>query len=322
MALRALILAAGLGTRLRPLTSVRAKAAVPVNGVPLVRRVMSWLVSEGVTDLVINLHHRPRSIAAVVGDGQDGGARVRYSWENPVLGSAGGPRHALPLLTDRAGGRTGTESFVIVNGDTLTELPIGGLMDTHEKCGARVTMSLIPNPRPDVYGGVRVEDGWITGFTRPGSERSYHFIGVQAARPDAFGDLEDGVPLESVNWLYPRLMKESPTSVAAFIVDAPFSDIGTPAVYLQTSLDLAAREGDHLVSASGTDIHQSAVLVRTTVWDGAAIGENAVLEDCIVCDGVRVAPGSSYSRCALVPFGGQALASDEWREGDLLIRRF
>lgn len=322
MALRALILAAGLGTRLRPLTSVRAKAAVPVNGVPLVRRVMSWLVSEGVTDLVINLHHHPRSIAAVVGDGRDGGARVRYSWENPVLGSAGGPRHALPLLTDRAGGRTGTESFVIVNGDTLTELPIGGLMDTHERCGARVTMSLIPNPRPDMYGGVLVEDGWITGFTRPGSERSYHFIGVQAARPDAFADLEDGVPWESVNWLYPRFIKESPKSVAAFIVDAPFSDIGTPADYLQTSLDLAAREGDHLISSFGTDIHQSAVVVRTPVWDGAAIGENAVLEDCIVCDGVRVAPGSRYSRCALVPFDGQALAAEEWREGDLLIRRF
>jgi NDP-sugar pyrophosphorylase family protein len=183
-------------------------------------------------------------------------------------------------------------------------------------------MSLIPNPRPDVYGGVLVEDGWITGFTRPGSERSYHFIGVQAARPDAFADLEDGVPWESVNRLYPRFIKDSPKSVAAFIVDAPFRDIGTPADYLQTSLDLAAGEGDHLISSFGTDIHRSAVLVRTPVWDGAAIGENAVLEDCIVCDGVRVAPGSRYSRCALVPFGGQALEADEWREGDLLIRRF
>jgi NDP-sugar pyrophosphorylase family protein len=322
MALRALILAAGLGTRLRPLTSVRAKAAVPVNGVPLVRRVMSWLVSEGVVDLVINLHHRPQSIAAAVGDGRDAGARVRYSWENPVLGSAGGPRHALPLLTDRAGGRSGTESFVIVNGDTLTELSIAGLMETHDRCGARVTMSLIPNPRPDMYGGVRVEDGWITGFTRAGTERSYHFIGVQAARPDAFAGLEDGVPSESVNWLYPRLIKESRTSVAAFIVDAPFSDIGTPADYLQTSLALAAREGDHLVSSMGTDIHPSAVLARTTVWDGAAIGENAVLDDCIVCDGARIPPGSRYGRCALVPFAGLPLASDEWRDGDLLVRRF
>jgi len=322
MALRALILAAGLGTRLRPLTSVRAKAAVPVNGRSLVCRVMSWLVSEGVTDLVINLHHRPASIAAVVGDGRDRGARVRYSWENPVLGSAGGPRHALPLLTDAAGGRPGGESFVLVNGDTLTELSVPGLMEAHDRRGARVTMALIPNPRPDVYGGVRVEDGWITGFTRAGSERSYHFIGVQAARPDAFADLEDGVPSESVNWLYPRLIKESPKSIAAFVVDAPFSDIGTPADYLQTSLDLAAREGNHLVSSRGTAFHPSAVLTRTAVWDDVAIGENALLEDCIVCDGVRIAPGSRYRRCALVPFGGQALAPDERRDGDLLIRQF
>jgi NDP-sugar pyrophosphorylase family protein len=319
--LRALILAAGLGTRLRPLTSVRAKAAVPVNGIPLVRRVMSWLVSEGVTDQVINLHHRPASIAASVGDGVDLGARVRYSWENPVLGSAGGPRHALPLLTDRI--NPGDDAFVIVNGDTLTDLRLPALMDRHLGSGARVTMALIPNPRPEFYGGVRVDDGWITGFTRPGTgETSYHFIGVQAAHPSAFSELEDGVPAESVNWLYPRLIRETPRSVAACIVGAPFSDIGTPADYLQASLRLAADEGDRLVSRAGTDIHPSATLNRTAVWDDVQIGAGTVLNDCIVCDGVRVSAGSRYERCALVPFTGQPIHSDERREGDLVVRRY
>ena len=97
---RALVLAAGLGTRLQPLTLARAKAAAPVDGEPLARRTIRWLVGHGVRDLVLNLHHKPESIAAVVGDGADLGARVRYSWESPVLGSAGGPRHALPLLLD------------------------------------------------------------------------------------------------------------------------------------------------------------------------------------------------------------------------------
>jgi NDP-sugar pyrophosphorylase family protein len=319
--LRALILAAGLGTRLRPLTSVRAKAAVPVNGRPLVRRVMSWLVSEGVTDQVINLHHRPASIAASVGDGSDLGARVRYSWENPVLGSAGGPRHALPLLTDR--NNPGDDAFVIVNGDTLTDVRIPALMDRHLGSGARVTMALIPNPRPQFYGGVRVDDGWITGFTRPGAgEPSYHFIGVQAADPSAFSELEDGVPAESVNWLYPRLIRDAPRSVAACIVDAPFNDIGTPDDYLQTSLGLAAHEGDCLVSRAGTDIHPSATLNRTAVWDNVQIGADTVLNDCIVCDGVRVSAGSRYERCALVPFTGQPIHSDERREGDLVVRRY
>ena len=319
--MRALILAAGLGTRLRPLTSVRAKGAVPVNGIPLVRRVMAWLVSEGVTDQVINLHHRPASIAAVVGDGRDLDARVRYSWENPVLGSAGGPRHALPLLTD--GNDPGEDAFVIVNGDTLTDLRVPALMDRHLRSGARVTMALIPNPRPEFYGGVRVEDGWITGFTRPGAgHTSYHFIGVQAAHAAAFADLEDGVPAESVNWLYPRLIQASPCSVAAHIVDAPFSDIGTPADYLQTSLGLAAEEGDALISRAGTEIHPSARLNRTAVWDNVAIGPDTVLNDCIVCDGARVGAGLRYERCALVPFAGQPIHSDERREGNLVIRRY
>lgn len=319
--MRALILAAGLGTRLRPLTSVRAKAAVPVNGIPLVRRVMSWLVSEGVTEQVINLHHRPASIAGVIGDGRDLGACVRYSWEDPVLGSAGGPRHALPLLTDRKA--PDDDAFVIVNGDTLTDVRVGALMDRHLRSGARITMALIPNPRPEFYGGVRVEDGWIAGFTRPGAgERSYHFIGVQAADSAAFSDLEDGVPAESVNWLYPRLIRQSPRSLAAYIVDAPFSDIGTPADYLQTSVALAAGEGDRLVSRTGTEIHPTARLNRTAVWDNVQIGADTVLNDCIVCDGARVSAGLRYERCALVPFAGQPIHPDERREGDLVVRRY
>ena len=119
--LRALILTAGLGTRLRPLTSVRAKAAVPVNGEPLVRRVISWLVVRRHRDLVLNLHHRPASIAAARRRRRATSARACATrGRHPVLGSAGGPRHALPLL-DRTAARRADGSFLIVNGDTLTD---------------------------------------------------------------------------------------------------------------------------------------------------------------------------------------------------------
>src|SRR5215210_2096536 len=91
----ALVLTAGLGTRLRPLTLVRAKPAIPLAGEPLVRRIVRRLVESGVTELMLNLHYRPETVAAVLGDGSDLGARVRYSWEQPrLLGSAGGPRLA------------------------------------------------------------------------------------------------------------------------------------------------------------------------------------------------------------------------------------
>ncbi len=69
-----------------------------MDGEPLARRTIAGWSAHGVRDLVLNLHHKPETITAAVGDGSDLGARVRYSWESPVLGSAGGPRHALPLL--------------------------------------------------------------------------------------------------------------------------------------------------------------------------------------------------------------------------------
>src|SRR4051812_45986686 len=171
--MRALVLTAGLGTRLQPLTLARAKAAALVDGEPLARRTIRWLVSQGIDDLVLNLHHKPETITAAVGDGADLGARVRYSWESPVLGSAGGPRHGLPLLLDGSAART----FVLVKGDTLTDVDLERMIDQHRRSGALVTMALIPNPRPDKYGGVRLDDRHgVVGFTRRGdTEPTFHF---------------------------------------------------------------------------------------------------------------------------------------------------
>ena len=318
--MRALILAAGLGTRLRPLTSVRAKAAVPVNGLPLVVRVISWLVTEGLDDLVVNLHHHPASIARLVGEGRELGARVRYSWEQPVLGSAGGPRRALPLLVDDP---SADGSFLMVNGDTLTEPFADPVRGGTPRLGCARHDGA---DRESATGRVRRCEGRGRvgrGFTRAGSgEPSYHFIGVQAARARTFLALEDGVPAESVMGLYPRLLRENPRSILGYVVDAPFSDIGTPADYLQTSLRLADAEGDRLVGNRGISIDPTARVERSAVWDDVTIGKNCTIEECIVCDGVQVPAGSSYRRTALVPYAGHPVQQDERVEGGLLLRMF
>ena len=309
---RALVLTAGLGTRLRPLTYVRAKAAVPINGETLVARVIRFLVRAGLHDLVLNLHHHPATIAAVVGDGAQYGARVRYSWEQPVLGSAGGPRHALPLLADGENG-----DFLIVNGDTLTNLDLGSLFARHRESGAQITMALIENPRPDWYGGVDVSpDGWVTGFSRGGR---YHFIGLQVAAPGAFAGIAEGAFAESVNMLYPCLMRANPRAIAAHVSAASFLDIGTPRDCLDTSLSLAEREGPHLVGARSM-IHPSARVARTAVWDDVAIGAGATLLDCIVADGARIPAGARFERCAIVPAGNRPPAAGERLEGNLLVK--
>ena len=320
--MRALILAAGLGTRLRPLTSVRAKAAIPVNGEPLIRRIARNLAAHEFTDLVVNLHHQPATIARLMGDGADLGVRLRYSWEQPVLGSAGGPRHALPLLVD--GDDDPRARFLLVNGDTLTDADLRALVRAHEDASdAAVTMALIPNPRPDKYGGVTVEGNRVTGFTRAGmSERNYHFIGVQVAEARAFAGLADGRPSESVNHVYPKMLVEDPRSICAFISDASFQDIGTPADYLRTSLDLAAREGDHLAAGKGVRVDSSATLTDTLVWDDVILEAGVRLEASIVCDGARVPRNARYQRCVILPAEGLTPASGERLEHGLLIAPF
>lgn len=311
--LRGLVLTAGLGTRLQPLTHARAKAAAAVDGEPLARRTIRWLAGHGVRDLVLNLHHKPESIAAVVGDGADLGARVRYSWESPVLGSAGGPRHALPLLLDGLGaGAAGT--FVLVNGDTITDVDLAAMAAQHHGTGALVTMALIPNPRPEKYGGVRLDgDHAVTAFTprratgRPAPSASphaeeFHFIGPQMVEPEVFMALEDGVPAESVLSVYPSLMAARPGSVRGFVSRAAFQDIGTPADLLQTSLDLAAADGRPDCPRWGRNarVAESARVARCVLWDDVTVGPGAELTECVVADGVVIPAGARFERCAIV----------------------
>jgi NDP-sugar pyrophosphorylase family protein len=314
----ALVLTAGLATRLRPLSLVRAKAALPVAGEPLVRRILAQLSNARVTDVVLNLHHLPETITGVVGDGEEFGLRVRYSWENPVLGSAGGVRRAIPLLRNYADGSG--SAFLVVNGDTLTDVGLEELAHVHHESGALVTLAVVPNTRPDKYGGVLVQKGGsiVTGFVGPGSsEPSHHFIGVQAADAIAFESVPEGVPYESIGALYPALMRSRPNSVRVFHCEAEFHDIGTPADYLETSLLFASRGLGNLSAGAGSRVDPSAQIERSILWDNVSVEAGARLLECVVTDGVRVPADTSWHGVTLRAAG--ELAPTERRIDGLAV---
>jgi NDP-sugar pyrophosphorylase family protein len=289
----ALVLTAGLGTRLRPLTDVRAKPAIPVAGVPMIRRIVAWLVSQGVDDLVLNLHHRPETLTAVLGDGRDLHARVRYSWEVPrILGSAGGPRLARSVV--------GAGTFLIVNGDTLTDVDLGQLADVHAASGALVTLALIPNREFLRYGGVEVDaQGRVTGFVRrgPAAEGSHHYVGVQMVDGRVFDAVAPGAVASTIGGIYDALILSQPDRVRAFVSDAAFSDVGTPGDYWRTSQAVAAAERAEGSNAGrGAQIDASARLTQSILWDDVEVGAGVQLDECIVTDGVQVAPGATHRR--------------------------
>jgi NDP-sugar pyrophosphorylase family protein len=287
--LPALILAAGLATRLQPLSSVRAKAALPVAGEALIARILRRLHAAGIRRVVINLHHLASSITAIVGDGSAFGLAVRYSWEPEVLGSAGGPARAIPLLE--------SDRFLIVNGDTLTDIDLPALVARHVDTNAQVTMAVVDgDPR---YNGVIADDaGVVHGFGR--SDGASHFIGIQAVNAAVFAGIDPDAPSETVHGFYPAIIASRPGAIRTFHVRDEFFDIGSPGGYLATARTLAAREQRPLDRGDGCVVADDARVSETILWDRVRIGARAELSECVVADDVVVPPDAKYSRHSLV----------------------
>jgi mannose-1-phosphate guanylyltransferase len=285
---------------------VRAKPAVPLAGQPLIARILRYAARYGVRECVLNLHHLPQTITSVVGDGTDFDVAVRYSWESPrVLGSAGGPRKALPLL--------GNADFFIVNGDTLCEVDLHALATQHLDSRALVTMAVVVNHWPERYGGVVTDSrGIVYGFVPRGSPAArYHFVGVQMVHPSVFEALPDNEPAESVAGVYRTLIADKPGSVRAFLTTGDFHDVGTPADYLEAALSIGLAEGRPSAQiGERAAVDRSARITDSILWDDVEVGPGAVLDRCIVADGVHIPAGRSFRNCAIIQSGGDIVVAD------------
>lgn len=183
---RAMILAAGYGTRLGQLTQIRPKPMLPICGAPLVRWSILWLRAQGVREFVINLHHLGEQIAAELGDGSALGVDIAYSHEQGlILGTGGGLRHARALLDD------GQDTpILVVNGKILVDLELGPLLAAHRQRQAEATMVLRPDAE-GIWGGSLAadpSDGTLATFlgdTRPGASAgpAMMFTGIHLMQP-------------------------------------------------------------------------------------------------------------------------------------------
>lgn len=302
--MKAMILAAGFGTRLFPLTIDRTKPAIPFLGKPLVGYVAEYVAQFGFKDIVVNLHHQPDSVIEALGDGSDYGVHIDYTREEPkILGTAGALDNARHLLED--------DTFLIVNGKIITDIDISEAIETHKRSGAIATMVLKTNTKRERFTMVSVEDGFVTGFgemAMPLTEGEIRdteheiftplmFTGIHILEPRVFDYIPRGIYSDIVPTFYnPAIAKGE--KIAAHVTDANWFELSTIPRYLDISLAMMGEanvcKGENCVIAETASVRDS------VIWDDVRIADGAQLYRTIIADNVSIEPGEHFENAAIV----------------------
>lgn len=299
-----MILAAGFGTRLFPLTIDRTKPAIPFLGKPLVGYVAEYLARYGFKDVVVNLHHQPQSVISALGDGSEFGVKINYTFEEPaILGTAGAIDNAREYLDD------GT--FLIANGKIITDIDIAAAVRTHKDSGALATMVLKPNTKREKFTIVETDDGFVTGFggfALPFTEEEIRdtdheiftplmFTGIHIFEPRVFDYIPRGIYSDIVPVFY-RPALAAGEKIAAHITDAKWFELSTIPRYLDISL--AMMDAGDMFVGQNSIVSELSTVRDSVLWDGIYVGDEASLYRTIVADGVRIEPGEHFENAAIV----------------------
>lgn len=243
--MRAMILAAGLGTRLRPLTDTLPKPLLPVAGTTLIQWNLFLLRRHGITEVIINLHHLGHLIEKELGDGLRLGMQISYSREPVILGTGGGIKQAEPFFKG--------EPFLVLNGDTLLELDLGAVIRFHEERNALATMVLREDPDVDRWGVVEIDSEQrvvrIIGHGLPDAARTEKrmFAGVHVMHPQLLKGVPTGQASSIIDAYVDAIHRGA--RILGYSMDGYWSDVGTPERYAQAQQDaekgritLAARQ--------------------------------------------------------------------------------
>jgi mannose-1-phosphate guanylyltransferase len=319
--LKALILAGGLGTRLRPLTFTRPKHLLPIANVPHIEHVFDLLLLHGVDEVVLLTSYLAESFEISVEQAAQRGLSVAVVHEEEPLGTAGALKNAQALVSD--------DTFLAFNGDVLTDVDLSAMLAWHRERGAEATIVLTPVDDPSAYGVVPTEpDGRVLGFIEkpPPGEASTNLInaGVYVCEPKLLDRIPGGRVFSAERELFPAVAEDG--TMYARGADAYWMDIGTPQKYLQANLD--ALSGRYVCSAvahpdekmallapgaevdesaqvsssclgSDTRVEADAIVERAVLLAGATVGPGATVRDAVLGERVTIGPGVAIEATAI-----------------------
>ncbi len=319
--MQALVLVGGEGTRLRPLTLTQPKPAVTLVDRPFIRYMVDWLARHGVDDVIMACGFRADLLRERLGDGGDGGPRIRYLSEPEPLGTAGPIKFAADLLDDR---------FLTLNGDVLTDLDLTALIRRHEERDAVGTLALHPVEDVTGYGLVRRrEDGEILEFLEKPDPAEVDTdeisAGAYVLERSVLDLIPEGRAVSIEREVFPRLVGQGLYSRR---LEGYWMDIGTPERYLQATWDIltnrveteigARLDGDGLLVEEGVRVSESARVAapaliehgadldadarvgeRAVIGRGTEVGKGASVRDSVVLHGCWIGPGAQVDGAIL-----------------------
>jgi len=293
--MKGMILAAGLGTRLRPLSYELPKPIVPVLGRPLCSYNMEFLYRSGVREFVLNLHRQPKLIQQRVNGWAGKKIGVKYTIEPEILGTGGGIRNALDYLS---GG-----TFVTANSDTVVRFPFASALSFHREKQAMATLILFPDPEKR-YTPVWIDkEGRIAGFGSDagGGIRSGFYTGFQILEPELLGRIPAGKPSCIIRETYTPLLREG-APVFGFLSSGYFREFGSPAEYLYGTLALLSEKPGRVYISPRAKIGPGARIgPEAVIEEDATVGENAIVSRAILWPGAVLAAGQELSNAILTP---------------------
>jgi NDP-sugar pyrophosphorylase family protein len=296
--MRAIVLAAGLGTRFRPATESRPKALLPHLNVPLIDRRLAALRRAGVLEVAVNLHHEGRQIVEHLDESGGHGTAVRFFWEPEILGTAGAIKNAQPFL--------GEDDFLVWNVDAELEPGIGLLEDSHRAGRAVATLLVVPNSDPSRFTPLFAEGDRLVAIGGEGREPLL-FTGVSIHSPRALSRIGPGLRSLVDDLWRPLLARGEPIRVARH--RGEFFDLGTPEELLAASMRTVESREDFEPREGFFDGNQQVLskepapggVLRRCILGRVRLGRDSRLENCVLWDGAQVEEGAVVTRCLVGP---------------------
>ncbi len=309
-----MILAAGFGTRLKPLTQYLPKPMFPVLNRPLLEHTIHFLSSQGIKDIIVNVHHLPEKIVDYFGDGTDFGVHLQFSHEEKILGTAGGLKKVQSLLEK--------ETFLVMNSDVLADIDLNQVLDFHKEKKSCLTLVVRKDAEPEKYKPIELaDDGRITRFADasiknpPAIVQRVMFTGIQIMEPEIFSRIPAEKFYGTAEDVFPAMIQEE-LSVYGVLHEKYWIDMGTRETYIQAQADslegklsLKTRTskipegpliippvhigndceiakdcqvGPYAVLGDGCRIRSGAVVENSILWAGVTIGSSATVQNSIV----------------------------------------